>query len=89
MREWEDGINELLTEAGILRNGSKFTDVSSFEHEGLTCLLFKFTEDVDLDVGKFAVWQLQTHSQFGGTWLSDYVPNRLGGFVQKEGMNLC
>ena len=33
-------------------------------------------------MGKLAVWRLATHSTFGGTWLSDYVPNRLGGFVQ-------
>ena len=26
------------------------------------------------------MWRLQTHDTFGGTWLSDYVPNRLGGF---------
>lgn len=30
------------------------------------------------------IWRLQTHAQFGGTWLSDYVPNRLGGFVQEQ-----
>ena len=26
------------------------------------------------------MWRIKTHGQFGGTWLSDYVPNRLGGF---------
>lgn len=30
------------------------------------------------------MWRLQTHELFGGTWLSDYVPNRLGGFVLCE-----
>ena len=30
------------------------------------------------------MWRLQTHEMFGGTWLSDYVPNRLGGFVTEE-----
>lgn len=30
------------------------------------------------------MWRLQTHPHFGGTWLSDYVPNRLGGFVQGQ-----
>ena len=30
------------------------------------------------------MWRLQTHGNFGGTWLSDYVPNRLGGFISKE-----
>ena len=30
------------------------------------------------------MWRLQTHEQFGGTWLSDYVPNRLGGFIEEQ-----
>lgn len=34
-----------------------------------------------MDIGKLAVWRLQTHDTFGGTWLSDFVPNRLGGFI--------
>lgn len=81
--EWVDGINDLLTESGILLEGTKFKaeNCSAFEHDGLTCLMFPFSEDVKLDVGRLAMWRLQTHGQFGGTWLSDYVPNRLGGFV--------
>ncbi len=79
LQEWVDGINEMLTEEGILRNGSKFTDCSSFEHDGLTCLLFPF-EGVNVDIGSLAIWRLKTHDAFGGTWLSNYVPNRLGGF---------
>ena len=79
LREWVDGINEMLTEAGILLDGSKFEDVSVFQHDGLTNLLFSF-EGVKLNMGRLAMWRLQTHGQFGGTWLSDYVPNRLGGF---------
>lgn len=35
-------------------------------------------------MGKLAMWRLQTHEQFGGTWLSDYVPNRLGGFTAEN-----
>lgn len=79
LQEWVDGINGMLTEEGILRNGSKFTDCSAFEHDGLTCLLFPF-EGVNVDIGRLAIWRLKTHDAFGGTWLSDYVPNRLGGF---------
>ena len=30
------------------------------------------------------MWRIQTHGQFGGTWLSDYVPNRLGGFKKEQ-----
>ena len=82
-QEWVDGINEMLTEAGILLDGSKFENVSVFQHDGVSCLLFPF-EDVKLDMGKFAMWRIQTHEQFGGTWLSDYVPNQLGGFEKEQ-----
>ena len=68
----------------ILLNGTRFHDCSTFEQDGSTCLLFPFKDDVELDVGKLAMWRLQTHGNFGGTWLSDYVPNRLGGFISKE-----
>lgn len=83
LREWLDGINEMLTNAGILLEGSRFERASVFQHDGLTNLLFPF-EGVKLDMGKLAMWRLQTHGRFGGTWLSDYVPNRLGGFVQAQ-----
>lgn len=82
-KEWVDGINQMLTEEGILLEGTEFTEVSVFEHDGLTCLLYPF-EDVKLSMGKLAVWRLQTHENFGGTWLSDYVPNRLGGFKKES-----
>lgn len=83
LQEWLDGINELLARDDILRDGSKFTDCSTFEHDGLTCLLFPF-KDVDVDLGRLAIWRLKTHDFFGGTWLSDYVPNRLGGFFSSQ-----
>lgn len=77
--EWVDGINQMFTEEGILLEGTEFTEVSVFEHDGLSCILYSF-EDVKLAMGKLAIWRLQTHETFGGTWLSDYVQNRLGGF---------
>ena len=80
LQEWVDGINEMFTEAGILKGASKFVDVSTFRYGELTCLLYPF-EDVDLEIGKLAIWRLQTYENFGGTWLSDFVPNRLGGFI--------
>ncbi len=24
------------------------------------------------------MWRLRSHESFGGTWLSDYLPNKLG-----------
>ena len=83
LQEWVDGINGLLTQEGILRNGSVFKACSTFEHDGLTCLLFPF-KGVDADLGRLAIWRLKTHDTFGGTWLSDYVPNCLGGFYGNQ-----
>ena len=80
-QEWIDGINGELTSAGILLQGSKFNNVFRFQHDGVTCLLFPFDPDVKLDTGKLAMWRLSTHSQFGSTWLSDFVPNKLGGYL--------
>mgnify|MGYP005972383279 CR=1 FL=1 len=79
LQEWVDGINDLLTEACILLDGSRFESVFVFQHQELTNLLFPF-DGVKLDVGKLAMWRLQTYGQFVGTWLSDYVPNQLGGY---------
>ena len=77
LQEWLDGINEMFTEAGILKNGAKFQDIFAFEYNDSPCLLYPF-EGVDLEIGKLAMWRLQTHDTFGGTWLSDYIDNRLG-----------
>jgi len=79
LQKWVDGINNLLTKEGILLEGEKLQDVSVFQHDGSTNLLFGI-DGVKLDMGRLAMWRLATHGQFGGTWLSDYVPNRLGGF---------
>lgn len=84
LNEWVDGINEMLTKEGILLEGTKFENVTAFKHEGLTNLLFPFSEDVQLYIGKLAVWRLVSHETFGGTWLSDYVDNYLGGFEMSD-----
>ena len=83
-REWLDGINRMLTANGCLKNGTVFTDVHVFQKDGSTCLLFPFSDDVKLDVGKLAIWRLRSHDRFGGTWLSDYVENELGGYIQEQ-----
>lgn len=84
LTEWVDGINGLLTEEGILLNGSKFQEVATFQNEGVTCLLFPLGDQIEVNIGKLAVWRLATHENFGGTWLSDYVDNRLGGFARDQ-----
>ena len=76
--EWETGVNDWLTEEGILKDGTRFTDVSPFQHRGLTCLLFAFTEDVKLELGRLAFWRIRTKPVFGSTWLSDFLDNQFG-----------
>lgn len=66
LTEWVDGINEMLTKAGILKDGSQFENVAAFQHGDRTCLLYPF-DDVKLDIGKLALWRLQTHEVYGGT----------------------
>ena len=83
LQEWVNGINDMLTESGILQSGSKFEKAFSFKNGDLTCLLFPF-DDVQLDVGKLAIWRLRTREDFGSTWLSDYVENSLGGYIQEQ-----
>lgn len=82
-QEWLSGINELLTSEGILQEGSQFQDAFCFQQEDVTCILFPL-DQVQLDMGKLALWRLRTHEEFGGTWLSDYVPNQLGGFLDER-----
>ena len=83
VKEWVDGINDILTENGILLDDTKFDNVSMFQNEGVTCILYPF-DNVHLDVGKLSMWRLQSYTAFAGTWLSDYVDNKLGGFEVKQ-----
>jgi hypothetical protein len=84
-KEWVTGINEILTQEGILLEGDTFKDISVFEHDGATNILFNM-DDVKLDIGKLAMWRLRSRDTFGGTWLSDYLPNYLG--VKMESMEV-
>ncbi len=83
VKEWVDGINDILTENGILLDDTKFDDVSAFQNDGVTCILYPF-DNVHLDVGKLSMWRLQSYTAFAGTWLSDYVDNKLGGFEPEQ-----
>ena len=65
--EWVDGINDMLTEDGILLDGTRFHDCSTFEHDGSTCLLFPFKDDVKLDVGRLWSWLLQADQDSVGS----------------------
>ena len=80
-QEWLDGINDLFKKNGLLLDDTKFTDIYVFQNENLTNILFPMDKDVHLDIGKLSMWRLQSHYDLGGTWLSDYVENKLGGYV--------
>lgn len=86
--EWVDGINQELKSKGILLGKSKFEEVSVFKHKHATCLLYPFDDNVQLDIGKLAMWRLKTKEHFGSTWLSDFVNNELGGFIEGISENI-
>ena len=79
LQDWIDGVNGELKKDDILLDGTEFKDVSKFEHNGLTCLLFEYGKEVKVDEGKLAIWRIK-FSQLDGMWLDDYVDNKLGGF---------
>lgn len=83
LTEWVDGINKLLTEGGMLLEGSRFKNCYSFKREEITCLLFPF-EDQKMDMGKLAIWRLISHQDMGSMWLSDFVDIYLDGFIKPE-----
>ena len=81
LQEWVDGINNVLTEAGILLGGDTFRDVLTFEHNGHTNLLFNM-DGVKLNVGALAMWRLQTHSTLKET--GQLLPGMLKMFIKRE-----
>lgn len=50
-QEWLSGVNETLTQEGILLDGAAFKETYVFEHDGLTNILFSM-EDVKLDIAE-------------------------------------
>jgi len=84
LTEWVEGINGILTEEEILKDGFRFEEAYTFKNEGLTCLMFPLEDGSKINMGKLALWRIGTHHNFGGTWLSDYVENRLGGFARDQ-----
>lgn len=85
-QEWIDGINEHLTKQEILLDGTKFEaeNCAVFDNDGITCILYEFNDKVNLNIGKLAMWRVGTHDEFGGTWLTDFVDHKFGGFRFKE-----
>ena len=59
LKEWVDGINSELTKNGILKDGSVFEKVHAFQNDGISCILYPF-EGMSLDIGKLAIWRIQT-----------------------------
>lgn len=83
-QEWLNGINALFTNEGLLLNGTQFQDCSVFDYDGRTCILFPFDDNVQLAMGKLAIWRLRTHELYGGTWLTDFVEKQLGGYLSGQ-----
>jgi len=77
LSDWEDGITDELVERGIIIEGACFDDARFFDIDGLTCILLPF-EGIEIDMGKLALWRLETQPVYGSTWQSDYMMNKFG-----------
>lgn len=82
-QEWVDGINELLTKQGILLEGDIFKEVSRFDYDGCTNLIFHM-DGVKLNIERLPIWRIKTNEQFGGMWLSDYLPSLMGVILEQN-----
>lgn len=62
LQDWVDGINDMLIKSDILFDGTKFKaeNCLAFENEGLTNLLFPFSEDVKLNMVNSGCNELST-----------------------------
>ena len=54
LKEWTEGINQILEQEGILPKGKRLDDVAVFRNEGMTNLLLFFGEE-KTDIGKLDV----------------------------------
>ena len=84
LNEWVDGVNQMFIEEGILLGGTTFSQVTAFKNEESSNLLFHFTEDVNINIGKLALWRIVTSHHWNAKWFTDYVDNYLGGFEGEE-----
>lgn len=82
LSEWAIGINNWLTEEGILKDQSELRTIAAFDHDGVPNLLFTIA-DAEIDREKLESWRVATHEHIGGISLKDYVVTMLGGFVER------
>ena len=74
----------MLTEDGILLDGTRFLDCSTLSMTDQPASLFPFKDDVKLDVGRLASVAAPDARKLRRHLASDYVPNKLGGFISEE-----
>ena len=50
LTEWVEGINGILTEEEILKDGFRFEEAYTFKNEGLTCLMFPLEDGSKINI---------------------------------------
>ena len=88
-QEWLDGINGLLTDEGILKNGSKFENISVFQNGSLTNILFPFEDGLEIDMGKLAMWRLRSHEPVSYTHLRTVRRHLAVGLCAEPPRRVC
>lgn len=72
LKEWFDGINEILISENIIKN--KVEKMYSFDNNNLTNIAVPLD---NMDLSKLAIVRLKLREVFGTMWFSDYVDNYL------------
>ena len=85
LREWVDGITDMLKECDIVPRDFEFSFAWRFTYrEPLTiiCLLFPI-DDKRLNIGKLSIWRIKNQN-LDAKWLSDFLVQR-----RASGRNAC
>ena len=68
LKEWFDGINEMLLDEKIIKE--KVEKMYFFQHNNLTNIAIPLD---NMDLGKLAIVRLKWREVFGTMWFSDYI----------------
>ena len=78
LKEWTDGINQMLEQEGILPKGKRLDDVAVFRDEGENNTGFFFGGE-KVEMGKLVARRGKNRVQVGQTLWGAFVKKRLGG----------
>ena len=74
LKDWVDGITDMLRANKIVPDSFSFNEIYSFEDNNLVNMAFALNSK-NIDMGKLAIFRLKIREEVGAMWLSDYIDN--------------